>query len=270
MEIQINNFKVGKNHPLFFILGPCVIESEKHTLYMAEEIAKITNDLNISFIFKASFDKANRSSINSYRGVGLKKGMDILQKVKTKFNVPILTDIHEPHQAEAIAEIADIIQIPAFLSRQTSLIEATCKTGKIVNVKKGQFLAPWDMKNIVEKCKNFGAKDIMLTERGTSFGYNNLVSDMRSIPIMKKFDVPVIFDATHSLQLPGGKGNETDGMREFVPQLAKSSIVSGADGIFMEVHHDPDKALSDSTTQWPLDKLYNLLSELKLISSVVR
>lgn len=270
MEIKVNNFTIGENHQLFFILGPCVIESEEHTIFMAEEITRIAMDLKIPYIFKASFDKANRSSIHSYRGVEINEGVKILQKVKDKFNVPILTDIHEPGQAEIVSEVADIIQIPAFLSRQTNLIKEASATGKIINVKKGQFLAPWDMKNVVEKCKESGAKKIMLTERGTTFGYNNLVSDMRSIPIMKKFDVPVVFDATHSLQLPGGKGNTTDGMREFVPQLAKSAIVSGADGIFMEVHHDPAKALSDSTTQWPLDKLYNLLSELKLIGAVVR
>lgn len=270
MEIKIKNFTVGKNHQLFFILGPCVIESEKHTLFMAEEITRIAIDLKIPFIFKASFDKANRSSIHSFRGVEIKKGMKILQKVKEKFKVPILTDIHEPDQAKIVAEVVDVIQIPAFLSRQTNLIKAASETGKIVNIKKGQFLAPWDMKNVVEKCRESGAKNIMLTERGTTFGYNNLVSDMRSIPIMQKFNVPVIFDATHSLQLPTGKGNETGGMREFVPNLAKSAIAAGADGIFMEVHHDPKNALSDAATQWPLDKLYNLLSELKLIASVIR
>lgn len=270
MEIKINNFTVGKNHQLFFILGPCVIESEKHTLFMAEEITRIAIDLQIPFIFKASFDKANRSSIHSFRGVEIKKGMKILQKVREKFKVPILTDIHEPDQAKIVAEVVDVIQIPAFLSRQTNLIKAASETGKIINVKKGQFLAPWDMKNVVEKCRESGAENIMLTERGATFGYNNLVSDMRSIPIMQKFNVPVIFDATHSLQLPAGNGKETGGMREYVPHLAKAAIAAGADGIFMEVHHDPNNALSDSATQWPLDKLYDLLSELKLIASVVR
>ena len=196
--------------------------------------------------------------------------MKILQKVREKFKVPILTDIHEPDQAKVVAEVVDVIQIPAFLSRQTNLIKAASETGKIINVKKGQFLAPWDMKNVVEKCRESGAENIMLTERGATFGYNNLVSDMRSIPIMQKFNVPVIFDATHSLQLPAGNGKETGGMREYVPHLAKAAIAAGADGIFMEVHHDPNNALSDAATQWPLDKLYDLLSELKLIASVVR
>ncbi len=268
--VHIPPFHAGKGKPLFFILGPCVIESLRHTFYMAEMLTKMANELHIPFIFKASYDKANRTSLHSFRGPGLEEGLKILQEVRNAFHMPVLTDVHEKSQVKAVAEVADVIQIPAFLSRQTDLLAEAAKTGKVLNIKKGQFLAPWDMEEAVNKCVKSGNEQVMLTERGSSFGYNNLVTDMRSIPIMQKMDVPVIFDATHSAQLPGGRGHETGGMREYIPALAKAAVAAGADGIFMEIHHDPEKALSDSATQWPLDKTFRLISELKILSSIIR
>jgi 2-dehydro-3-deoxyphosphooctonate aldolase (KDO 8-P synthase) len=237
-------------------------------LRVANAIQEITEKVGIRFIFKNSFDKANRSTFSSYRGLGIDEGLSILSDVKNQTGLPVLTDIHEASQANSVADVADVLQIPAFLCRQTDLLVAAAKTGKPVNVKKGQFLSPWDMKNIVEKLAISGCESILLTDRGTQFGYNNLVADMRAIPIMQKLDHPVIFDATHSAQLPGG-GTTTGGMREMIPTLAKSAVAAGCDGIFMEVHDNVHEAKSDASTQWPLDKLESLLLELKAIKEAI-
>lgn len=251
------------------IAGPCVIESEENVMIIAKKIKEITDKLDIPFIFKSSFDKANRTSINSFRGPGLEKGLSILKKVKDELNLQITTDIHEPYQAEKVAEVVDIIQIPAFLCRQTDLLAAAAKTGKTINVKKAQFLAPWDMKNVIGKLEDHGCKDIMLCERGTSFGYNNLVVDMTSLIEMKKFGYPVVFDATHSVQKPGGRGNCTGGNREYVEYLAKAAIAVGADTIFMEVHPDPDNALSDGPNMIKLDELEGILVKLQKVYEAI-
>lgn len=251
------------------IAGPCVIESEENVMLVAKKIKEITDKLDIPFVFKSSFDKANRTSINSFRGPGLEEGLRILNKVKTELNLKVTTDIHEPYQAEEVAKVVDIIQIPAFLCRQTDLLVAAAKTGKTVNVKKAQFLAPWDMKNVVGKLEESGNRDIMLCERGTSFGYNNLVVDMTGLVEMKKFGYPVVFDATHSVQKPGGKGNCTGGNREYVEYLAKAAIAVGADAIFMEVHPDPDNALSDGPNMVKLDELEEILVKLKKVYQAV-
>ncbi len=246
-----------------FILlaGPCVIESESMVLEIAEKLKRITEGLAIDFYFKASFDKANRTSIESFRGLGMKQGLKILQTVKDTYGLKIVTDIHEPYQAEPVAEVADIIQIPAFLCRQTDLLVAAAKTGKCINVKKAQFLAPWDMKNVVRKLEEAGNRNIILCERGTSFGYNTLVVDMTSIFEMKKNGYPVIFDGTHSVQKPGGNGNSTSGNREYVPYLVKAAVAAGADGLFLETHLDPDSALSDGANMIPLTWLPDLLEK---------
>ena len=251
------------------IAGPCVIESEENVMLVAKKIKEITDELDIPFVFKSSFDKANRTSINSFRGPGLEEGLRILNKVKTELNLNVTTDIHEPYQAKEVAKVVDIIQIPAFLCRQTDLLVAAAKTGKTVNVKKAQFLAPWDMKNVVGKLEESGNRDIMLCERGTSFGYNNLVVDMTGLVEMKKFGYPVVFDATHSVQKPGGKGNCTGGNREYVEYLAKAAIAVGADAIFMEVHPDPDNALSDGPNMVKLDELEEILVKLKKVYQAV-
>lgn len=251
------------------IAGPCVIESEENVMLVAKKIKEITDKLDIPFVFKSSFDKANRTSINSFRGPGLEEGLRILNKVKTELNLKVTTDIHEPYQAEEVAKVVDIIQIPAFLCRQTDLLVAAAKTGKTVNVKKAQFLAPWDMKNVVGKLEESGNRDIMLCERGTSFGYNNLVVDMTGLVEMKKFGYPVVFDATHSVQKPGGKGNCTGGNREYAEYLAKAAISVGADAIFMEVHPDPDNALSDGPNMVKLDELEEILVKLKKVYQAV-
>lgn len=253
----------------FLIAGPCVIESEEMVFDIARTMKKITCELGIEYYFKASFDKANRTSINSYRGPGIEEGIRILRRVKEHVGVKICTDIHEPWQAQKIAEVADIIQIPAFLCRQTDLLVAAGKTGKIINVKKAQFLAPWDMKNVVSKIESTGNSNICLCERGSSFGYNNLVVDMTSLPEMKKLGYPVVFDATHSVQKPGGNGNSTGGNREFVPCLAKAAVAAGADGIFMEVHPNPDRAFSDGMNSLYLDDVEKLLECLLRIRKVV-
>lgn len=244
------------------IAGPCVIESEENVMLIAKTIKEITERFNIDYYFKASFDKANRTSISSYRGPGIEKGIKILKNVKNNFGLKICTDIHEPWQAEKVAQVADIIQIPAFLCRQTDLLVAAAKTGKIINVKKAQFLAPWDMKNVVNKLEESGCKKIMLCERGTSFGYNTLVVDMTSINEMKKFGYPVVFDATHSVQKPGGKGNATGGNREYVEPLAKAAIAAGADALFFEVHPNPDIALSDGPNMVKLESFENMLNRI--------
>ncbi len=269
-QIKIGRITLGSGLPLFLIGGPCAIESEELVLRTAEALKKITTDLNIPFIFKASYDKANRSSIHSFRGPGMDKGLAILQKVKEKVQVPVLSDVHHPEEVNDAAQVLDILQIPAFLCRQTDLLLAAAKSGKPVNVKKGQFLAPWDMGNIVEKMISVGNHQVLLTERGTSFGYNNLVADMRSIPIMKQFGFPVVFDATHSVQLPGAKGNASGGQREFVPSLARAAVAAGCDGLFMEIHPDPDSALSDGPNMVRLDDVKGLLDQLKQIHEVVR
>ena len=254
---------------LFLISGPCVIESEELVLEIARYLKKVTDELGIDYYFKASFDKANRTSIDSFRGPGIVKGLEILRKVKNDVGVKICTDIHEPWQAEKASEVADIIQIPAFLCRQTDLLVAAGKTGKIINIKKAQFLAPWDMKNVAKKVESTGNHNIMLCERGSSFGYNNLVVDMTSIPEMKKIGYPVVFDATHSVQKPGGNGTSTGGNREYVPYLAKAAVAAGADGIFMEVHPDPDNALSDGANSMDLKDINKLCSELVNIEKVL-
>ena len=257
--------------PLFLIAGPCVIESEAHTRMMAERLAKITGDLGgTPFVFKASFDKANRSSVNSFRGPGLQEGLRILGKIKMDLKLTILTDIHEASQAAPVAEIADILQIPAFLARQTDLLVAAGKTGRTVNIKKPQFVSPWDMKNAVEKVESTGNKQIILTERGASFGYQNLVVDFRSFPVLQKYGYPVVFDVTHSVQLPGGQGHASGGQPEFIETLARAGVAAGVDGIFLETHDNPAKALSDGANALPLDQLAALLSRLKEISSLVR
>lgn len=244
------------------IAGPCVIESEQMVLSIAEQMKKITEELKIPYIFKASFDKANRTSINSFRGPGIEKGLEILQKVKDTYGLPICTDIHEPWQAEQAAQVADILQIPAFLCRQTDLLVAAAKTGKCINIKKAQFLAPWDMKNCLEKVRQSGNENVMLCERGTSFGYNTLVVDLTGVRVMKGFGVPVIFDATHSVQKPGGNGTSTGGNRQYVEYLAKAAIAVGADGLFMETHPDPDNAKSDGPNMVSLAEMRTLLVKL--------
>lgn len=246
----------------FLIAGPCVIESETHAMKMAGEVSAIASRLNIPYVFKASYDKANRSSGSSFRGLGMQEGLRILQRIRNEIGVPVLTDIHETSHVATVAEVADVLQIPAFLCRQTDLLEAAAKSGRLVNVKKGQFLSPWDTGNIVKKIEAAGCKELMLTERGSSFGYNNLVVDMRSFPVMRSFGYPVVYDATHSLQLPGGMGDATGGQREYIAHLARAAVACGIDGLFMEVHDNPAQALSDATTQFPLDQLESLLSTL--------
>lgn len=254
---------------LKLIAGPCIIENEEMTLYIAKEIKNITDELGIEYYFKASFDKANRTSIHSFRGPGLEEGLRILKKVKDTYGLKIVTDIHEPYQADSVSKVVDIIQIPAFLCRQTDLLIAAAKTGKKINVKKAQFLAPWDMKNVVNKLLESGNKNIILTERGTSFGYNTLVVDMSGIVEMKKLGYPVIFDATHSVQKPGGKGDSTGGNREYVEYLAKAALAVGVDGIFMEVHPDPESAKSDGPNMVPLKDLKIMLEKLLLVYTAV-
>jgi len=249
--------------------GPCVIESEENVLHIARTLKEVTSRLGIPYVFKASFDKANRTSLESYRGPGMEEGLRILQLVKDQLSLPVITDIHEPWQAESAAKVADYLQIPAFLCRQTDLLVAAAKTGRAVNVKKAQFLAPWDMRNVVHKLQQSGAREILLCERGTSFGYNNLVVDMTSITEMKNLGCPVVFDATHSVQKPGGKGSATGGNREYVEPLAKAALAAGADHLFMEVHPDPDHALSDGPNMVPLDQMESMLRRLMRVYDAV-
>ncbi len=267
--VKVGNFEIG-NGELVLLAGPCVIEERERTLNIGKGIKEIAERLDINYVFKASFDKANRSSHSSYRGPGLEEGLEILADIKRQLNVPIVTDIHETVQAEKVGEIADIIQIPAFLCRQTDLLNAAAKTGKVVNVKKGQFLSPNEMKNVVEKLVHSGTNKITLTERGASFGYNNLVVDMRSFPIMRSFGYPVIFDGTHSVQLPGGAGTKSAGQREFVKYLARGAAAVGIDGLFLEVHDNPEEALSDGANMVYLDKLEELLKEVLTIHNVAK
>ncbi|MFT8363958.1 MAG: 3-deoxy-8-phosphooctulonate synthase [Sporolactobacillus sp.] len=270
MSINLGPIQIGDGHPLVLIAGPCVIESEALALSTAEKIKEVTEKLGMPFIFKSSFDKANRSSIYSKRGPGLARGLEILEKIKNELDVPVLSDIHEPWQAKEVADVLDVIQIPAFLCRQTDLLVAAAKTGKIVNVKKGQFLAPWDMKNIIKKLEESGNKKILLTERGSTFGYNNLVVDMRALPTMRSYGYPVVFDATHSVQIPGGNGTSTGGKREFVPFLAKAAAAVGIDALFTEVHPNPDQAWSDGPNMLKLDQLEEILKPILAIDRLIK
>lgn len=268
-QIQIGDFTVG-NGELFLMAGPCVIEDPDRTLAIGKRAKEICQKIGIPYIFKASFDKANRSSISSYRGPGLKEGLRILADIKKELQVPVVSDIHSIEQVEPAAEVLDVLQIPAFLCRQTDLVVGAAKTGKCINIKKGQFLAPKDMANVVGKVEEVGNPNLMLTERGASFGYNNLVVDMRSFPIMRSFGYPVVFDATHSVQLPGGAGTTSGGQREFVPYLARAAAADGVDGFFMEVHDNPAKALSDGPNMVRLDELEALLRDLVAINNLVK
>lgn len=261
-EIIVENVKIGGDNVFVLIAGPCVIETEDLTFEICEELKNICEETKIPFIFKASYDKANRSSIDSFRGPGLEKGIEILKRIKEKYRVPVLTDVHCVTHVEKVAKIVDIIQIPAFLCRQTDLLVECGKTKKAINVKKGQFLSPYEIKNVIEKIESTGNKNILITERGTFFGYNNLVNDFRSLPIMRSFGYPVIFDATHSVQQPGGLGKASGGNREFVPYLAKAAVAVGCDGIFMEVHPQPEKAKSDGPNMLSISEVKNLLEKL--------
>jgi len=269
--MKLCGFEVGIDRPFFLIAGPCVIESESMALDTAGMLKEITASLKIPFIYKSSFDKANRSSSASFRGLGMDRGLEILAKVRREIGVPVLTDVHDIPEISAVAAVVDVLQTPAFLCRQTDFIQAVVAAGKPVNIKKGQFLAPGDMKNVVEKAMAAGGKGrIMVCERGVSFGYNNLVSDMRSLAIMRDTACPVVFDATHSVQLPGGQGTRSGGQREFVPVLARAAIAAGVAGLFMETHPDPDKALSDGPNAWPLGRLKDLLHTLKELDALVK
>lgn len=268
--VTVGKVKIGKGKPLALISGPCIIENRDHTLECAERLVTIVEKKKINLIFKASYDKANRSSYHSFRGPGLEEGLAILQEVKDQFGIPVISDIHLPSEVSAASEVLDILQIPAFLCRQTDLVVEAAKTGKPLHIKKGQFMAPWDMGNIVEKAKAAGNTQVILCDRGTSFGYNNLVSDMRSLAIMARFNVPVSFDASHSVQLPGGLGNITGGQREFIPPLARSAIATGIQALFLETHTNPPQALSDSTSVFPLDQLSDLLDVLLALHETVQ
>lgn len=268
--MRLCNFEIGANKPFFLIAGPCVIENEELALSTAIKLKEITSRLNINFIYKSSFDKANRSSSKTFRGLGLKEGLRILQKIKAEIGVPILTDVHEYTPLNEVAAIADVLQTPAFLCRQTDFMQNVAKCGKPVNVKKGQFLAPWDMENVVAKMREVGNNNIMVCERGVSFGYNTLVVDMRSLEIMRNTGCPVVFDATHSVQQPGGKGNSSGGQREFVPTLARAAVAVGVAGLFMETHPNPDQALSDGPNSWPLNAMEELLKKLQELDAVAK
>lgn len=270
--MDLCGFEVGLDKPLFLIAGPCVIEGEQFSIDTAGQLKAIADELGIPFIYKSSFDKANRSSGTSFRGFGMDEGLRILSEVKRQIGVPVLTDIHDAEQIEPVAAVVDVLQTPAFLCRQTDFIKAVACCGKPVNIKKGQFLAPWDMKNVVDKAKaaNGGLNNIMVCERGVSFGYNNLVSDMRALSAMRDTNCPVVFDATHSVQLPGGQGTSSGGQREFVPVLARAAVAAGISGLFMETHPDPAKAMSDGPNAWPLGKMKELLTTLKALDQLVK
>ncbi len=268
--VQIGDIKISNQHPMAVFAGPCQIESLEHTLFMVEALVKITSKLDIPFIYKSSFDKANRSSVSSQRGVGIEKSMEIFSHVKEKFGCPIVTDVHTAEQCNIIANYVDVLQIPAFLCRQTDLLKAAADTGKVVKVKKGQFLAPWDIENIIDKFNHFGHKDLLITERGTSFGYNTLVSDMRGIEIMKDTGVPVIFDATHALQKPGGRTDSADGRRAQAAQLARAGMALGLAGLFIEAHPDPNQAKCDGPCALPLAKLEAYLQQMLAVDQLVK
>ncbi len=268
--MKLCGFEVGLEKPLFLIAGPCVIESEQMTLDTAGQLKEITRRLNIPFIYKSSFDKANRTSTRSYRGPGIEQGLQILEKVKQQIGVPVLTDVHEDTPLDEVAAVVDVLQTPAFLVRQTNFIQNVARQGKPVNIKKGQFLAPWDMNNVVDKARETGNEQIMVCERGASFGYNTLVSDMRALAIMRDTGCPVVFDATHSVQQPGGQGASSGGQREFVPLLARAAVAAGVSGLFVETHPEPDKGLSDGPNMWPLPLMEELLETLKLLDETVK
>lgn len=262
--------EVGNDQPLFLLAGPCVIESQSLVEEIAGRLCEITTRLNVPFVFKASFDKANRSSVKSYRGPGMAAGLKILEGVRQQFGVPVITDVHEDTPLDEVAAVVDVLQTPAFLCRQTNFIVAVAATGKAINIKKGQFLSPWEMQNVVDKARSTGNTDIMVCERGFTFGYNNLISDMRSLAVMRATGCPVVFDATHSVQLPGGQGTASGGQREFVPVLARAAVAAGIAGVFMETHPDPAKALSDGPNAWPLQRIESLLTTLCELDRVVK
>ena len=268
--MNIANFKIGLDHPIVLISGPCVIESEANVREIAQTLQEITTRLGIHYVFKASFDKANRSSTRSYRGPGIEKGLRILQEIKEDLNLPILTDVHEDTPIDEVADVVDILQTPAFLVRQTNFIQKVARSGKPLNIKKGQFQAPWDMQNVVDKCHEVGNHNIMLCDRGASFGYNTLVTDIRGLAAMRQAGCPVIFDATHSVQQPGGQGSTSGGQREYVPVLARAAVAAGVSGLFMETHPDPENALSDGPNMWPLDQMEPLLESLIEIDTVTK
>lgn len=267
--MRLLNFDVGPDQPFFLIAGPCVIESEQLNVDVAGRLKELTTRLNVPFIFKSSFDKANRSSVKSFRGPGMEEGLRILSEVKRQLGVPVLTDVHEDTPFGEVASVVDVMQTPAFLARQTNFIVNVCSHNRPVNIKKGQFLSPWEMSNVVEKARSTGNQQIMVCERGFTFGYNNLVSDMRSLSVMREY-APVVFDATHSVQLPGGKGTSSGGQREFVPVLARAAVAAGISGLFMETHPDPSKALSDGPNAWPLARMEALLTTLKELDQAVK
>ncbi|PHS71288.1 MAG: 3-deoxy-8-phosphooctulonate synthase [Cycloclasticus sp.] len=268
--MKLCGFDVGIEHPFFLIAGTCVVESEQMTIDTAATLKEMTDDLGIPFIYKSSFDKANRSSIDGFRGPGMEEGLRVLQAVKDQLGIPVITDVHEDTPMDEVASVVDVLQTPAFLCRQTNYITRVAETGLPVNIKKGQFLAPWDMKHVVDKARSTGNKNIMVCERGASFGYNNLVSDMRSLTVMRETGAPVVFDATHSVQLPGGQGSSSGGQREFVPTLARAAIAAGVSGVFMETHPYPEKALSDGPNSVPLGKMKDLLIVIKKIDDTVK
>ncbi len=269
-KIKCSKFEIANDKPFTLIAGPCQLESENHAIKISSELKKITSKLKINLIYKTSFDKANRTSLKGKRGLGLEKSLPIFDKIRDKVGVPILTDVHSAEQCSKVAKHVDVLQIPAFLCRQTDLLIAAAKTGKIINVKKGQFLAPWDISNVIKKIEESGNKKILITERGASFGYNTLVSDMRALPIMSKFGYPIVFDATHSVQQPGGMGEKSGGQREFVPHLSRAAIAVGVGAIFIETHEDPDNAPSDGPNMVPLNELENLLKKLTDIDKLVK
>jgi 2-dehydro-3-deoxyphosphooctonate aldolase (KDO 8-P synthase) len=269
-KVKCSNFEISNDKPFTLIAGPCQLENETHALKMSSELKKITSELGINLIYKTSFDKANRTSLKGKRGMGLEKSLPIFDKIREEVGLPVLTDVHTAEQCSIVADHVDVLQIPAFLCRQTDLLIAAAKTGKIINVKKGQFLAPWDMANVIKKIEESGNKNILITERGASFGYNTLVSDMRALPIMSKFGFPIVFDATHSVQQPGGMGEKSGGQREFVPYLARAAIAVGVGAIFMETHEDPDNAPSDGPNMVPLNEVKALLKKLTEIDKLVK
>jgi len=268
--MKLFNFEIGLERPLFLIAGPCVIESESLAFETAGRLKEITTELNLPFIYKSSFDKANRSSLASFRGLGLEQGLKILEDIKTEFDVPVLTDVHEDSPVAEVAAVADVLQTPAFLCRQTNFIQNVAAQGKPVNIKKGQFLSPWEMANVVEKARAVGNDNILVCERGVSFGYHNLISDMRALAIMRETSCPIVFDATHSVQLPGGQGTSSGGQREFVPVLARAAVAAGVSGLFMETHPNPERALSDGPNAWPLSLMQELLVTVKALDEAVK
>ena len=268
--VKIGSYEVGQGHPLLLFAGPCVLEGYEHSLAIGREVKKITEKLGMPYVFKASFDKANRSSIHSFRGPGLEEGLKILARIKKELGVPVVTDVHETCQVNPVAEVVDVLQIPAFLCRQTDLVHAAAVSGRVVNVKKGQFLAPWDMKNVIAKVEESGSKQLLLTERGSSFGYNTLVTDMRGLAIMRELGYPVVMDATHSVQIPGGKGTSSGGQSQYVPHMARAAAAVGIDALFLEVHDDPSKALSDGPNMVRLDQLEKLLRDVQAIDKIAR